>query len=119
MSEIKIGSPCWFYDTNRRVYRKDTNGSYGSPITREHWVEKAVVGETSRSWIVGHKGCDVERGTKVSKTEPNRMYAFNLKDVEDFSFVQDHGYRISEAVRLVRSADVLRQIAAIVNYVEK
>ena len=45
----------WFFDVNHRVYPKDGNHFSASPIWREHWRRREVVGETTRSWLVGSR----------------------------------------------------------------
>lgn len=65
-SEVAVGSRVFVFDGNRRRY-SDTNRS--RPIYREHFVEMTVVGETSRSWLVGYHLRDVRKIDKKTRRD--------------------------------------------------
>jgi hypothetical protein len=103
-----LGSEVWILNPNRRVYRKDENGrSFGGPIHREMWEPDKIVGETSRSWIIGEW-----RKLKLSKKGPWHGIAFSREEADQISYVEDNGYRVSEMVRKA-NYDQLKRIEAI------
>ena len=112
---IKVGDPSWFFDVNRRVYRKDANGrSMAGPIWAEHWREYAITGETSRSWIVGN--AEYEQA-KLPKNQVRWSgYVLNREAIEFSVWVHNHAHRICEKVRGTSDYATLRQIAALIGY---
>lgn len=87
--QLYIGAPVWIYDS------EDANGNrYGGLIEREYWKQDKVVGETSRSWIIGEW-----RQIKLPKKGPCNGYAFSQAEVDQLSYVRENRYRISEFVR--------------------
>lgn len=62
-SEIGVGSTVYVFDENHRIYQPGIS----SPIFREYFREQKVVGETSRSWLVGYGGRDVKRIDKKTR----------------------------------------------------
>lgn len=81
----------WIFDENRRIYAK---GKVSSPIWREHWRKYEVIGETSRSWIVGYYD------TKIPKKNPDPdKYCFSLSELEQKVWMHDHRYKIAELIR--------------------
>lgn len=116
MRDIKIGDSVWFFDVNRRVYKQDQNGcSVGGPIWREHWRKELVIGETSRSWLVGHK-YDLTKLPK--KGDWPRDWVASEAEVNDREWVEHHRYRISRAIDSIRDASTLRKIAELIGYEE-
>lgn len=125
MSEYQIGQRVWVFEVNRRIYSKAPEGqlwSGGSLIYSEHFVERAVVGETSRSWIIGDgkrpqstwiqfkvpkgkNGCN-QHGTRV-------IYSDEQKDAD--IWLHDHRYEI---VRMVERADprTIVEVGKLVGY---
>ncbi len=111
-TQIAVGSKVWVFDANKRVYAKDEKGrAFGPPIHREHWVEREVVSETSRSWIVGRGWEQI----KVPKKGPRRGVCFSLQEVEQDCWVNSHRYRIAQAVERA-SYEQLIAIAEIVGF---
>jgi hypothetical protein len=124
---VAIGSVVWFFDENRRVYPEDENGKvkFGSPpIWREHWVKRYVVGETSRSWIIGLSAMksDPRYGQKCPKADIGKRYALSEAEIDARAYCEEHSYQISLRVARLRTAadaEILRQIASLVGYVPK
>jgi len=94
------------------------------PIYREHFYPVEIINETSRSWIIGHKGCNYEL-FKVSKSDPfrekngeydHRPMLFTDKAVDDECFMEEHKHKISN--EMLRNANVktLRKIAELIGY---
>lgn len=114
---LAIGSTVWRFDINHRVYRGPTRSvSVGGPIYREHFRPVEIVGETSRSWLVGYGK------TKIPKANDGREcngFFLTQEAVNDAVFREDHAYRISEAVGQCADVIVLKQIAALVGYEAK
>ncbi len=108
---IGIGSTVWIFDQNRRVYRK--TGSSRGPVWREHWRPEKIIGETSRSWIVGQGWNE----TKIPKKGWNpRAVCFGEAEIDRQAFVVEHAYRISDLVRRLDDYDTLKKIAEMVGY---
>jgi len=110
-----IGMPVWKFDQNTRVYKKNDKGHTIGPIWREHWVRLEVVGETSRSWLVGSEWSrkDPSRAMKVPKKDwPGRL-ATSEEDIDKAAYVNDNRYRISERVQRCNDYDTLKKIEAI------
>jgi hypothetical protein len=119
---VRVGSPVWVFDINRRVYPPPEKGrSSSGPIWREHWVPFVIVGETSRSWLLDDGGsCKVpKRGA-----DPRRVL-FSQADVERATWVHDNAYAISQAINSLAHRDgglayeTLRTIASAVGYQPK
>lgn len=110
---MKIGDPIWRFDQNRRVYKP---GSH-SPVWREHWVQLEVVGETTRSWLVGHPRWGMGNASKLPKNQAKWAgYATSEDEIEKYAWEREHGHKIAERVRHA-DYDQLRAIAAIMGYV--
>jgi hypothetical protein len=102
----------WRFDENRRVYPPG-GSAFSSPIWREHWRREEVVGETSRSWLVGRG-----RPIKLPKKGPlPRGWARNEAEVDENCWEHEHRHRIQQHLNWV-DAGVLRQIAKLINYPE-
>lgn len=113
---ITVGSIIYHYDPNRRVYRKDAKGnSYGAPLEREHWREMKIIGETSRSWLIGFEW----KPDKISKKElaEGKMHGYcqTLEEVEKRVFVSQHRHLISTVVG-AQDYDKLKVIADLIGY---
>lgn len=116
MSEIKVGSPVWIFDQNRRVYRKNNKGiSIGGPIWREHWGRRTVTGETSRSWIVDR--------IKIPKTlirlPGGATFSFSEERINELGWVEENRHPITVAIRRIEDPALLRQIAKLIGYKER
>ncbi len=113
---MKVGDNIFHLDANHRVYRKDKDGDRtGSPIYKEYWREIKIIGETSRSWLVGWE----HRPTKVPKKdlEENKLtgYCQTMEEIDRRAFVAEHRHKIAELVRSV-DHDQLKAIANIIGY---
>lgn len=105
-SEIAVGSVVFVHDQNHRVYT-DRNGG---PNPRYHYRPERVIGETSRSWLVGWG----HRPDKHPKADPCGLYG--LDDVEDALWVSTQRYRIARAIEVIRDADMLRAVAKLIDF---
>lgn len=105
-SEIIVGCVVFIYDVNTRVYPNRSAG----PAPRHFFVPREVIGETSRSWVVGWPG----RGDKHPKAAPAWLYG--LDDVEDALWVNEHSYRLSQHISRIKDADQLREIARMTGF---
>jgi hypothetical protein len=103
----------WVFDENRRVYpAKAPGGLSGAPIYREHWVKHLIIGETTRSWLIGSEWAPA----KVSKRGADpRRFLFSEKDVDDNVWAHDHRYKIERLI-LTLSPEKLRQVAELIGY---
>lgn len=117
---IRVGSTLYNFDINKREYKRDARGrSYGGPIWREHWRPVEVVGETSRSWLVGY----VHSPTKVPKKDFENGacpsgWARSMEQIERLEWVDVHRHRIAEKVRSVSDDEVLHAVARLIGYDE-
>jgi hypothetical protein len=116
--EVKIGSTVWFFDVNHRVYpEKEGRHSSAAPIWREHWVRHHVIGETSRSWLVGsYPKADPKLCAKCPKAEITTRYALTELEVDERVYCHDNGWRIAERVQRIKDARILREVARIIGY---
>lgn len=121
MEEIKIGSKFWMFDGNRRKYKKD---HFGGPIYERHFFEVQVIGETSRSWIIGHIGYNQEI-FKAPKSDPfkskgsefglvKKIFTEKMKD--DDIWVNSHKIEIIDRLRMTKDADLFKRIAKEIGY---
>jgi hypothetical protein len=105
----------WVFDINRRVCPVTAPGELPlsrSPIYREKWVKHEIIGETTRSWLIGSTRWPV----KVPKRGANpRLFLFDEKDVDDNVWAKDHRYRIKQLIQTL-SPDQLRQVAELIGY---
>jgi hypothetical protein len=114
---MSTGKPThiWVFDFNRRVYPVTAPGELPlsrSPIYREHWVKREIIGETTRSWLIGPTWSPV----KVPKRgADHRRFLFSEKDVDDDVWVNDHRYRIERLIPTL-SPKKLRQVAELIGY---
>lgn len=118
VDEIRVGSTLWRFDENRRHYKLDERGrSVGGPIWRDHWVEETVVGETSRSWLVG-SGWPIKL-TKAAFRDGQcpRGWARSEQYIDELAWIHEHKSRIVQRITYGEvSYESLRRIAEIVGY---
>lgn len=106
---MKIGDKFYSFDENRRRYRRLPGGKpVGTPIYREHFYEVEIVGESSRSWIIGVGGDWKREQFKVPKSDPfrdkygefgARPMIWTAAMMEDECWVHEHRHKIIEEVR--------------------
>lgn len=82
----------WYRDINSRVYTT----SRSAPTERGYWVEKPVVSETSRSWVLSN-------GLKVPKTTvfPTISFAANEQQVNDAVWFEENLQNIIREVQML------------------
>lgn len=120
---VKVGDPIWFFDVNHRVYEKDptTGRPTGGPIWRKHWVQKEIIDETRVSWVVGYPKSRFAEAKLAKKDFADggcpRGWATSPEHIEGLEWVEEHAWKIGEAVRGLRNSDMLKRVAAIVGYV--
>jgi hypothetical protein len=120
---LKVGSPLWRFDINRRVYAKDDKGrTVGGPIWREHWTPREVVGETRVSWLVGFSGDGPGRvSVKVAKKDfaaggCPQGWATSQEHIDRLAWIVRNRGRLSTAVSRCNDYDALQKVAALVGY---
>jgi hypothetical protein len=103
----------WVFDCNRRVYPAKAPGEIGgSPIYREHWVKREIIGETTRSWLID----SYNYTNKIPKRNADpRRFLFSEKDVDDNVWCNDHRYKIYRLIPTL-SPEKLRQVAELIGY---
>ena len=108
----KVGDTIWRFDINRRVYRAKKPGELygrGGPIYREHWQPLVIVSETPRSWVT-------EYGVKCPKKGAHQGWCLTKEELDACCFVQEHRHKISDHLKLIADAAVLRAVAEIIGY---
>jgi hypothetical protein len=127
---LKIGDSVWIFQPEHRVYQQDENGrSFGAPIWREHWREHFVIGETSRSWLIGWRKYSAPGMyvLKLPKSSSDRIscaggrsatVAFSQAEIDEREWVHDHCHYIANQVKYLDYA-TLRKIAELIGYEEK
>lgn len=119
MNNFKVGEKVYVFDPNHRVYERDANGhSHGAPIYREHFVEREIVGETPRSWIVGYPGSKVDDRCSLKYSKKNPVGLYTLEGIDEEIYVHDNAYKIAEIVHRL-DYKTLKAIAELVGYKEK
>jgi hypothetical protein len=118
MSEtVKVGDKVFLFDGNRRIYRKDRLVS-SSPIYREHFVERLIVGETRVSWIVGMSADTPWTHAKYPKKfNPHRRF-WRADQIDAAVWAHDNRYEISQEIQRI-DEDLLRKVADLIGYKEK
>jgi hypothetical protein len=103
----------WAFDCNRRIYPVTAPGEIsGSPIYREHWVKREIIGETPGSWLI----TEGWKTVKIPKRGASRRrFLFSEKDVDDDVWANDHRYRIERLIKTF-SPEKLRQVAELIGY---
>lgn len=118
---IKVGDKFWSFDGNRRTYREDRKGG---PIYEKHFYEVEIIGETSRSWIVGSSVSGLEY-FKVTKSDPFRIRHGEFSQIlsiftdgmkSDRVWIKNHHRKLVERVERVSDIAVLKEIATLVDY---
>lgn len=112
---MKIGDTFWIFDVNRRVYDKNRKGYSGGPIYSEHFAKVEVIGETTRSWIFGHRGSSFEL-FKDPKNKPgsNTRY-FTDEEKSDQVWLDDNRMAIIRQVERLGAND-MRKVARLIGY---
>lgn len=78
----------------------------------EQWRPLAIIGETSRSWLIP----PAWRPFKVPKKGLHPGYAFSEQECDDWTWANQHNWKIADAVRCCHDAAKLRQIAEIIGW---
>jgi hypothetical protein len=102
MNEIKVGDYLWRFDMN------------ASKVGRGLYKKEKIIGETTRSWLVGGKFAPmrVSKKTFISK-DPHygdTQWFASEQEGKDREWVSANKYRISDKVKFVRDAKILKKI---------
>jgi hypothetical protein len=101
----------WLFDPNRRTYQRDADGKpYGAPIWRAHWTAYAIIGQTSRSWII-------EGGRKIPK-KGGQGILFDEAELDRRAYIAEHKHPILDAVRNCRDYHTLKRVADAIGYTD-
>jgi hypothetical protein len=99
---LKVGDKVWTFNPSRRRYALGSS----APIYAEHFEQQEIVGETSRSWIVGY--------TQAKYPKANPVGLYTDKQKADDIYIADNAIRLSRLVRDCKNAAALRKIAEII-----
>lgn len=114
MTAPHVGMKVWAFDQSRRVYKHDEKGrAIGGPIWREHWHQLEIVGETSRSWLVGPEWArsQPERASKIAKKDWPGSLACSEEDIDRRAFVEER-HKLADLIRQCHDFDTLKKIEA-------
>lgn len=112
MTAPKVGDKCWVWNINSRVY-----GANRKIVTRGHFREEVITGETPTSWIVGdRKFRKDDRWIRDKNWSSHQRLFLTESDVDDYCFREDHAYAIAEMVRKA-DAQTLHMVARTIGYV--
>jgi hypothetical protein len=117
-----IGHRVWFFDENRRVYRRDAKGkAVGCPIWREHWRPAVVCGETPRYFLVGHSlDSNVTLANCLAKIPkkgvPPKDVLFDEAEIDRRAWVKRHSILLANKLRTIECAETLRKVADLIGF---
>ena len=105
---MRIGDKLFIFDINKRVY--PPGPGFHPPIYREHFVPVEVIGETSRSWVIGRYR---QEDFKAPKRDPFSKSLYTAEMVEDQCWKHD---KIHQVISDLRQADgaTVRAVAALI-----
>jgi hypothetical protein len=110
---IKVGDSVWVFDVNHRVYEDNNGNRTSSPVWLQHWRERKIESETSRSWVLNYFGKKIPK-----KGYDCRDVCFSMEEVLDRAWVHDNQYKIESAIRGL-SHEKLREVAMVIGYKAK
>jgi hypothetical protein len=83
---------------------------------REKWQQVEIVGETTRSWLVGLEWNRI----KIAKKGPrDYRFLFSQKELDDDVWFHDNRYYLERHIAGVQDIGILRQVAALVGYKDR
>ena len=75
----------WIFEENKRVYPPGS-GLSASPIWRKHWDRREIIGETSRSWLIGPAWAPTKIAKKLRSDPTRRHVAFSEAEIDLFEW---------------------------------
>ena len=111
---LSVGATVWKHDPYFRRY--DRNREATQP--RERFRPHIIMGETTRSWIVGHAWEGKKFPKNCANTKMRRGYLISEQEVDDMIWSSEHRYRVARAVEYT-DIPTLRKIAAMIGYNEE
>lgn len=104
-TDWKVGDKPYVFHENRRRY--DANRHI---IYREHFEQREITGETTRSWLVG-----ALKTTKIPKKTGANLYTADMVELEVWG--REHKYKIAEALRYSSiPLETFKKIAELIGY---
>ena len=111
LSDAQVGDEVWRFDPNAR--RTDANGRYEG---RGAWNTDAITSETRLSWLCRHdKYAKLTGEERDNRGFGSKRRIAGQKERRD-SEILGQSWRLMEAVKAVRDAEKLLQIAEIVGF---
>jgi hypothetical protein len=85
---------------------------------KNNWKPAVITGETTRSWIIGgeHKWMQEKVAKKDLEAGSLNHFKKTMQEVEEESFVADHGYFITQCASGNRNYATLKAIADLIGY---
>ena len=109
---MKIGDTIYHFDARRRIYADVT----ADPIYGHHWVEVKIIGETSRSWLVGYAFDPTKLAKKELAEGKLASYKITKEEVDEDIYVHTHRHKIVNKIQYCKDYKMLKAIADIIGY---
>jgi hypothetical protein len=100
MADLKVGDT--IYERRPGKMAREWMGMF---------VERTIIGETSRSWLVGPES----HPAKAPKKGPHPGFAFSKQEAEDYCYGHA-SWMIAAEVQRLNDPAILRQIAALIGW---
>jgi hypothetical protein len=117
MSETLVGKKIWHKNPFKRVYEKNADGhAIGGPIYSAYWEEIEVIGETSRSWLVGYKFNHTKIAKKDLAEGKLQGYKLTRAEVDEDIYFNTHRHKITSLVSDIKDVKLLKAVADLIGY---
>jgi hypothetical protein len=122
-TDFKVGDEVYLFSENARVYTKAAPGEKwtGSKIIfRGYFVKYKIVGETSRSWLIG---CEWKptKYPKNRKVENPHWWAgrfYTQEEVDEACWLETNRQALADTVKFCLDIAKLKEVAEIVGFEE-
>lgn len=106
---MKIGDTLYYFNVNRRKYRKPEPGrQYGTIIYAEHFEPMEIVGENKVSWLMKY-------GHKAPKKDPESKGYYTAQGMADNIWAHDHRHKLRDLLDRASPTE-LREVAKVLGY---
>jgi len=122
-TDFKVGDEVYLFDQNRRVYTRADKGckwSGSKVIFREHFVKYKIVGETSRSWLIGVEWRP-DKDPKNRKNDNPKWWGgrfYTAEEVDEACWLEANRQALGDAVKFCLDMAKLKGVAKLVGFTE-
>lgn len=107
---LALGSTVWKFDENAREYKKDGSG-HQRLVYRSHFVERTIVGETTRSWVLDDRTSVLKKELTYKHWSGSRARLWtSAQEIADSCYIHDNAGPISNRVLYLKNAAKLKAI---------